>query len=59
MGMVSKVKVCGLDDYVCEECGFVYHDRETAELCENYCRTHHACSLEITSKAVHKPMPRI
>jgi hypothetical protein len=57
--MVTKVKVCGLDDYVCEECGFVYHDRETAGLCENYCRTHHACSLEITSKAAHKPMPRI
>jgi hypothetical protein len=57
--MVRRVSVCGLEDYMCEECGFVYHELEMARRCEDFCRTHHACSLEITSKAAHKPMPKL
>ena len=34
--------------YACEECGFVYEDREWAEKCEAFCSEHQACNLEIT-----------
>jgi hypothetical protein len=57
--MVLKVKVCGLDDYMCEECGFLYHELETAVRCEDFCRRNHACSLEITAKAAHKPLQNL
>jgi len=57
--MVLKVKVCGLDDYMCEECGFLYHELETAVGCEDFCRRNHACSLEITAKAAHKPLQNL
>lgn len=38
--------------YVCESCGFAYVDRSLARACEDYCRTHKSCSLEITKHAV-------
>lgn len=41
--------------FECEECGFGYADRRTAEACEEYCMEHKMCSLEITAKAVHRP----
>ncbi len=41
--------------FVCEECGFGYTDRGTAEACEAYCKAHYSCSLEITAKAVYRP----
>ncbi len=34
--------------YACEECGFVYEDREWAEKCQAFCAEHQACSIEIT-----------
>ena len=33
--------------YACEECGFIYEDREWAEKCEAFCAEHGACNLEI------------
>lgn len=33
--------------YQCEECGFVYDEREWAEKCEAWCREHQTCNLEI------------
>ncbi|MBI2134350.1 hypothetical protein HYU09_00020 [Candidatus Woesearchaeota archaeon] len=38
--------------YFCEICRFAYKDRETAEKCEDWCRKHKSCSLEITKSAV-------
>ncbi len=38
--------------YMCEECEFMYKDKETAEKCESWCREHHSCNLEITKHAV-------
>ena len=40
--------------YVCEECEFGYKDKEWAEKCEAWCRTHKSCSLEITKRAVRE-----
>ncbi|HZX12740.1 MAG TPA: hypothetical protein VFE88_04775 [Candidatus Nanoarchaeia archaeon] len=38
--------------YLCESCGFGYEKEKTAKKCENYCKTHNACSLEIITKAI-------
>jgi len=38
--------------YICEECNFAYLSSKTANECENWCREHHSCSLEITKHAV-------
>ena len=38
--------------YMCIECNFAYKDKETALKCENWCREHHSCNLEITKHAV-------
>lgn len=40
---------------LCEECGFGYADRGTAEACEAYCTAHQSCSMVITAKAVYRP----
>ena len=38
--------------FVCDECGFGYKQRETAKMCEDYCKEHGVCSIGITKKAV-------
>lgn len=43
--------------HACEECGFAYDERELAEACEAYCRTHRSCSVEITRLARHRQGP--
>jgi len=53
--MVREAVVEGRKIYLREVCGLGYLERDTAEECEKFCRKHHACSLEITRKAVHFP----
>lgn len=43
--MISKL-------YQCKECKLFYKDKNLAEKCYRYCKTHHACSLEITKHAI-------
>lgn len=38
--------------YECEECGFLYEDREWAEKCQKWCEENHSCNLEITVHSV-------
>jgi hypothetical protein len=39
--------------YVCDACGVTYAESSWAEQCEAYCTQYNACSLSITSHAVH------
>ena len=41
--------------YVCSECGFGYADARLALLCEDFCKEHKSCSLEITKNAIIHP----
>lgn len=50
--MVKEVKVKNHDLFACEECGFAYIDKETAEECEDFCKKNKACSREITAHAI-------
>ncbi len=52
--MVKKVSDKGKLIYKCGVCGFGYLTIELANKCENYCKAHGACSLEITKHAVLK-----
>ena len=38
--------------FVCEECGFLYKDKKWAQKCENFCKKHKSCSIEITKHSV-------
>jgi len=53
--MVKTEMYKGETVYVCEECGFGYRERRYAKMCEDFCRTHGACSMEIAKYAVMKP----
>ena len=52
--MVKQGKFKGKDVWFCDICGFGYADQKTAQSCEDYCREHKGCSMEITKKAVTK-----
>ena len=38
--------------WVCEECGLRYREKFWAEKCEEWCRKHGTCNLEIIKHAV-------
>ena len=38
--------------YVCGICQFAYETKELAQECENWCRNHNSCSLEITKSSI-------
>lgn len=50
--MVEKSTLDGRDVWACEVCGLAFEERDLARRCEDHCRTHDSCSLEIGRKAV-------
>ena len=50
--MVEIISRRGVNFFACDICDLKYANKKIAEECENYCRTHRACSLEITKQAV-------
>jgi len=38
--------------YVCEACGFAYHEEELARKCETWCKKHNSCNIEITKNSI-------
>jgi len=38
--------------YKCEECGFLYKDKEWAEKCQVWCKENHSCNLEIIGHGI-------
>jgi protein-tyrosine-phosphatase len=49
--MVNIIERSDKELYQCEECGFYYAEKEWAEKCQNWCREHQSCNLEITAHA--------
>ncbi|NWF94633.1 MAG: hypothetical protein HXY34_00650 [Candidatus Thorarchaeota archaeon] len=41
--------------YLCEECGLMYSEKKWADACEEWCRVHKSCNIEITKHAVNRP----
>ena len=53
--MVSQIiKSDNKELYQCDECCFKYTDKATALKCEEWCKEHHSCNLEIIEYAVKK-----
>ncbi|MBI2105824.1 hypothetical protein HYT56_03230 [Candidatus Woesearchaeota archaeon] len=50
--MVKEIKKENKKYYQCEICKFYYKEKKWAEKCENFCKKHNSCSLEITRHAV-------
>lgn len=50
--MVKEIKKNKNTYYTCEECGFIYEEKEIAKKCEEWCKEYHSCNIEITSYAV-------
>ena len=46
---MTKTKV-----YTCLECGLSYINKDLAKKCEDWCKQHDSCNLEITKHAVNK-----
>ena len=38
--------------YVCEACSFAYKEKELAEKCEEFCKKHNSCNIEITKYSI-------
>ena len=38
--------------FICEECGFAYNEKDWADKCENWCKEHKSCNIDITKHAV-------
>jgi len=38
--------------FICEECGFACESKERAENCQNWCKEHKTCNIEITRHAI-------
>lgn len=49
---VSVELVEKIESYRCPECGLHYTDEAVAKQCEQFCRDHKACSLDITQQSV-------
>lgn len=52
MIMVKELKERDKKLFICEECRFVYLDKDMARRCEEFCSKYHSCSLEITKNAI-------
>ncbi len=50
--MVNEIRFDGRKAFSCDECGLAYADKQTAEMCENYCRAHKACDPVIAARAI-------
>jgi len=50
--MVKAIKKQEKTYFQCEECKFLYKEKQWAEKCETYCKKYHSCSLGITKYAV-------
>jgi len=52
--MVKTHKEGDNELYQCEECGFKYKANEWAEKCQEWCKEHKSCNLEIIQYAIEE-----
>ena len=46
--MVEKLETKGTCLFICQMCRFAYKDEKLAGLCEEWCKKHNTCNIEIT-----------
>ena len=50
--MTEETNLDGIIVYKCMKCGFLYKDEITAQECEQWCKKHESCNVEIIKQAV-------
>jgi hypothetical protein len=50
--MAKRANKKGKGYFRCGECGLWYNDAATAGKCEEWCRAHKSCNIEITEHSV-------
>ncbi len=50
--MVKTITQNDQEIYQCEECGFRYADKDTAEQCQAWCGKNKSCNLDIIKHAL-------
>ncbi|MBI2044257.1 hypothetical protein HYT24_02740 [Candidatus Pacearchaeota archaeon] len=50
--MVKEINHKGKKYFQCGICGFYYNAEDLAQKCEDFCKKHNSCSLEITKHSV-------
>ncbi|MBI1999302.1 MAG: hypothetical protein HYS74_01440 [Parcubacteria group bacterium] len=55
--MVKEISSGNETLYQCEACGLAYRERKIAEECEQWCREHASCNIEIIKNAVAQDSP--
>ena len=50
--MVRETKIKKNKVHLCEQCATIYKDKELAKKCEDWCKKHSSCNLEIIKKAI-------
>lgn len=50
--MVKKINKNRDEFYQCQECEFLYKEKLWAEKCEQWCKEHKSCNIEIIKHAI-------
>ena len=50
--MVKEENFEGDIVYKCEKCGWIYKTKNMAKKCEEWCKKHKSCNLDITKNAI-------
>ncbi len=50
--MVEDINLNKNDYYKCSVCSFFYKEKKLAQRCEDFCKEHKGCNLEITKRAI-------
>ena len=53
--MVKELEIKSKKIFVCEDCGFGYKDKSTAQKCQSWCSKHESCNLGIIKNALYFP----
>lgn len=51
--MVKSITKNNKTYYVCNECGFLYKNKNIAAKCEDWCNKYHSCNIEITKHSIN------
>lgn len=51
--MVKKLTKNRIYYYRCEGCNFIYKEKLIAKKCEEWCREHKSCNIDITKHAIN------
>lgn len=50
--MVREAKINNEKVHLCEQCAMFYKEKKMAKKCEDWCKKHSSCNLEIIKKAI-------